>query len=664
MLPFCSVVGVLAAFAVVVMWFPHTYSAWNLPLQQIDAPAHYYFIRRILDEGIGSATHLWPNDSYYPPLFHLLAAGLIRFTGLFGWHLNIYAAFNSVWLVTSGLVWPAGVQLLSRYWIARVDERPDQSTSTVLSWKPFSCAMAIIVPLMSVSSASHPFTMLSSGPLIAFGLSTSLLPFWLYVTLRFFDAVANRFHIGRWLIWTIALGALCMFAHPRIVFTWGLLMAPFILLRLPWKLILTAVLMVLVGAVVFFFYMMQTYKSTRYFDPSSWFHTFQPNRSISQSLHIFLSDNIAGFAGIIMGFVVIVSAAICIVVIAIPHCFAGKNYIYGECVIRRMPQHSSGIFHSAQGKMTRGRFATQSVTYAKSSERSAASNTSSATVLRKDAVSLLLSFVLVGLVYVCSTSLTGWFPNIVAAAWYRTEIRPLTMIPLGLLPMIFFAASALACFGSQKHNEVASDNQNHASSSVLPQSVTRIVVLIILAALTISCQAWNPNRQDLSKTVEHNTELRQGPADEQLTQAKYDVLRQTVRITGTDATIISDPLNGSMYGTTIFGANMLFPIYNAKAESNGAIFGQVERAFQSSDSHKVLNTICPVDPNRPEYFLSMGPQAPSLQMFTFKEQYYPFHNQRVIDEYVHNGTLVKIKDFSDLGDYAYGWALYQFGCGE
>ena len=48
---------------------------WDYPLHQIDAPAHYYFIRKILDEGGRRGHPLWPNDAYYPPLFHLLARG-------------------------------------------------------------------------------------------------------------------------------------------------------------------------------------------------------------------------------------------------------------------------------------------------------------------------------------------------------------------------------------------------------------------------------------------------------------------------------------------------------------------------------------------------------------------------------------------------------------
>lgn len=90
------------------------------PLHEIDAPAHYYFIRKILGEGVGAATHLWPNDEYYPPLFHLLAAGMIKLASLFGVNLSIYAAFNTVWLATSGLVWPIAIQLYASYFTRRL----------------------------------------------------------------------------------------------------------------------------------------------------------------------------------------------------------------------------------------------------------------------------------------------------------------------------------------------------------------------------------------------------------------------------------------------------------------------------------------------------------------------------------------------------------------
>ena len=60
-----SIIGIASALCLVIAWFPST--VWNTPIVSSDAPAHYYFIRRLLDEGLGAALHLWPHNSFYPP---------------------------------------------------------------------------------------------------------------------------------------------------------------------------------------------------------------------------------------------------------------------------------------------------------------------------------------------------------------------------------------------------------------------------------------------------------------------------------------------------------------------------------------------------------------------------------------------------------------------
>ena len=65
-----SCFGLLLAILIVVSWFPKTRSMWNLPIQAIDAPSHYYFIRKLLQNGLSVIWELNPNDSFYPPLFH------------------------------------------------------------------------------------------------------------------------------------------------------------------------------------------------------------------------------------------------------------------------------------------------------------------------------------------------------------------------------------------------------------------------------------------------------------------------------------------------------------------------------------------------------------------------------------------------------------------
>lgn len=272
--------------------------------------------------------------------------------------------------------------------------------------------------------------------------------------------------------------------------------------------------------------------------------------------------------------------------------------------------------------------------------------------MAKDAVSLVLAFALVCLVYVCSTSLTGWFPNIVAGAWYRAETRPLTMIPLAVIPLLVFAACAVAVMTTDTTADGTKAN------------VSKLIAVLVLAALAISCQFGNTTRNQMSASLANNTTLDGKPENGELNRAKYDVLKQTVKMTGNASVIISDPLNGSMYGSAMFDANMLYPIYNAMREKNGAIFPATESAFDSGDPAKLSATTCPIDGNVPKYFLSMGPQAPSLQMFTFRQQYDTFHRQDLIDGYVKNGTLVKVKDFSSEGSYAKDWALYSITCGK
>ena len=632
-LPACMTVGVLLAFAVVVAWFPKSYEAWNYPLHQIDAPAHYYFIRRILDEGIGAATHLWPNDAYYPPLFHLLAAGLIVIARLFGVEMNIYTAFNVVWIAGAGLVWPAGMQLFASYWTCRGLRDARAPTPAV---PVFPCAMALIVPLLSVASASHPFQMLASGPLVAYGLAFSLLPFWLYCTMRWFDAIVIGLAAGhdwreaagrailRWGVLTALTGGITVFAHPRMTFTWLLFIGPFLLLRLPWRFILAALAVCVVGAIVLFAYMVTHYKSDRYLNPGDWFHTFVPNRTVPDALRVFVTDNIAGPAGVAMAVTVVAAIVVTVAVLSVSHRGIATHINYPSDPLR------------GPAPLTRG-----------------------AEKMDKDAVSVLLVVFLFALLYVCSTALTGWFPNIVAAVWYRAETRPLTMIPLAIVTLLVFAASAL--------RETVAVARSRAVSAIM---------VVILAALAVGAQfggveravdgrlvGWgNSTRAVLAENIHSNMVLNDSQPDEQLTDTKYDILADVARTIEPGAAVISDPLNGSMYGKTVFDVNMLYPIYNPMAEKNGAIFGAVERAFDSGDKTTVLNTVCPIEQDKPEYFLVMGGQAPSLEMFTFRQQYDPFHRDDLIARYTADGTLVKVRDYSDRADYAKGWALYRFGC--
>lgn len=726
-----SIIGIASALCLVIAWFPST--VWNTPIVSSDAPAHYYFIRRLLDEGLGAALHLWPHNSFYPPLFHVCAYFVIKIAALFGVQCSIYAAFNITWIIASGVIFPSGMLVLCRYFLQRwnrgnpisnpisrisqaspTSESSSVSESSNVSNQQVSSAVnrqynatldaifvlqnliGLFVPVLAVSSVCHPYGLLNAGPLIAFGFATSLLPFLIAATLRLFDAIAAREHIVKWLAITAIAGVVCLVAHPRIAFTYALILVPFIVLRLPWKLILGAFIAMCVGAVAFVALMLTSFKSDRWANPASWFHSHQPSKNLWESISFCFTDGLDGFPAILFALLLIAGTVAAFV-----------------CASRRAAMRSSDSLSGAVSTVTPA-FSADADVLASDTEVSApavspvsasglpAASCSDAADLSlsassepsrprrndrlRDVIALTAAFLLVTLVYVCTVTLVGALPNIISAPWYRDENRIMTMLPLVALPLLVIGVNALsecvsACAASASFAPSASSffakNSVSSSSSVPSLSsasavssvknvslasnwIGPLAVFLVVAILAVSAQIVCPLRSAARDTIIAHSSLNQSDPNEQLTEQKIAVLRKVTKRTGTQATIISDPLNGSMYADTLFNANMLYPIINARTDVPSAPFGKVETAFASGDGQQVLGTVCSLT-DAPEYFLTMGDQAKSLQSFPYRAQYDSFHNEELIDAYVDGGTLVKVADYSQYGQ---GWALYRFGCAD
>ena len=704
-----SIIGIASALCLVIAWFPST--VWNTPIVSSDAPAHYYFIRRLLDEGLGAALHLWPHNSFYPPLFHVCAYFVIKIAALFGVQCSIYAAFNITWIIASGVIFPSGMLVLCRYFLQRwnrgnpisnpisrisqaspTSESSSVSESSNVSNQQVSSAVnrqynatldatfvlqnliGLFVPVLAVSSVCHPYGLLNAGPLIAFGFATSLLPFLIAATLRLFDAIAAREHIVKWLAITAIAGVVCLVAHPRIAFTYALILVPFIVLRLPWKLILGAFIAMCVGAVAFAALMLTSFKSDRWANPASWFHSHQPSKNLWESISFCFTDGLDGFPAILFALLLIAGTVAAFV-----------------CASRRAAMRSSDSLSGAVSTVAPD-FSASGLPAASCSDPADVSLSASSEPSRprrndrlRDVIALTAAFLLVTLVYVCTVTLVGALPNIISAPWYRDENRIMTMLPLVALPLLVIGVNALsecvsACAASASFAPSASSfsAKNSVSSSSVPSlssasavsSVKNVslasnwigplAVFLVVAILAVSAQIVCPSRTAARDAIIAHSSLNQSDPNEQLTEQKITVLRKVTERTGTQATIISDPLNGSMYADTLFNANMLYPIINARTDVPSAPFGKVETAFASGDRQQVLGTVCSLT-DAPEYFLTMGDQAQSLQSFPYRAQYDSFHNEELIDTYVDGGTLVKVADYSQYGQ---GWALYRFGCAD
>ncbi|WP_300761172.1 DUF6541 family protein [uncultured Bifidobacterium sp.] len=726
-----SIIGIASALCLVIAWFPST--VWNTPIASSDAPAHYYFIRRLLDEGLGAALHLWPHNSFYPPLFHICAYFVIKIAALFGVQCSIYAAFNITWIIASGVIFPSGMLVLCRYFLQRwnrgnrisnrisrisqaspTSESSSVSESSNVSNQHASSAvnqqynatldvtfvlqnlLGLFVPVLAVSSVCHPYGLLNAGPLIAFGFATSLLPFLIAATLRLFDEIAAREHIVKWLAITAIAGVICLVAHPRIAFTYALILVPFIVLRLPWKLILGAFIAMCVGAVAFVALMLTSFKSDRWANPASWFHSHQPSKNLWESISFCFADGLDGFPAILFALLLIAGTVAAFV------CASRRTVVrFSDSLSVAVSTVAPAFSADADALASDTAVPAPAVSPVPTSGLPAVSCSDAADVSLfessepsrprrndrlRDVIALMAAFLLVTLVYVCTVTLVGALPNIISAPWYRDENRIVTMLPLVALPLLVIGVNAFsecvsACAASASFALSASSfsakNSVSSSSSVPSLSsgpavssvksvsfisnwIGPIAAFLVVAILAVSAQIVCPSRTAVRDAIIAHSSLDQSDPNEQLTEQKIIVLRKVTERTGTQATIISDPLNGSMYAETLFNANMLYPIINARTDVSSAPFGKVETAFASGDVQQVLGTVCPLT-DAPKYFLTMGDQAQSLQSFPYRAQYDSFHNEELIDAYVDDGTLVKVADYSQYGQ---GWALYRFGCAD
>ena len=613
--------GVFIAFMIVLLWFPG--NLWANPIQSSDAPAHYYFIDKLYEQGLGAAFRLWPNNEFYPPLFHILAYGIRLGAAVLGIGCTTLEAFNIVWILSSGILFPIGMVMLCSYLMAEdsIAEGPQpsgpgaspeprarkpsldaRSPGTIMRSVALMC-----VPILSVTSINHPYTMLRFGPLVAFGFATCLLPFALLETLRLFDAIATpnrpwRLVAARLTGTTLAIIVLAL-AHPRVMFSFALLIGMFVLIRLPRWLAASGIGVILLGACAYVALVLATERSSRLGNPDLWFHSHKPSKTLLEALWYAVSDGLDGIAGVL--FAVLLLGSVTLGVVLSPR----------------------------------------------------------ASIHMRNLVSLTCGFLILTAVYAATVTFTGGAANLISAPWYRDENRIVSMFPIMCIPLIVVGLQSCLIHieaGSPRILKRRIDASITANPRVV-STLTAVLVTLLVAAATVG-QLHDPARRMMAESVLQSASLDKTDPSEQLTARKAAVLREVVDMVGTQAPVVSDPLNGSMYAATLFDAHMFYPIINAQTDHDGAMFARVEQEFASGDRSRFQAAMCSLSPGLPTYFLTLGPQAASLQSFPFRGQYAPFHDDRLIEGYLHSGAMRRIRTFGAPDQPNSAWALYQVHC--
>ncbi|MDR2799101.1 MAG: hypothetical protein LBB07_00555, partial [Bifidobacteriaceae bacterium] len=201
----------ILSLLIVILWYPS--NLWQYPIQFTDAPAHYYYIEKLVRNGFGSAMHLTLEGGFYPPLYHIVAAIFIKI-----FHVGVMTGSTLSWLFFNAIVFPVGMIFLVSYFIGRKN-----------------IFILALTPILSVSFFAFPYLLLHQGPLLAYAAATALLPFLIYFTLKFFDALIdflqnkNKRLLIIYFSASCILGLLSVLAQPRILFAYGVFILPFLI---------------------------------------------------------------------------------------------------------------------------------------------------------------------------------------------------------------------------------------------------------------------------------------------------------------------------------------------------------------------------------------------------------------------------------------------------
>ncbi|GAA1689278.1 hypothetical protein GCM10009808_02710 [Microbacterium sediminicola] len=278
-----STLGIGLSLAFVACWLPP--ELWTLPIQGPDALAHYQFIRELFDDAGQGAMSLWPGGSYYPPLFHLLAAGVIGAAQLVGLQISVFTAFALVWVLIAGLVFPLGVLLFTRLLVA-----PRAPTE--------DAALGLLVPMLAVLSVAHPYQQLVAGPLLTFGFGMSLVPLLLWVSLSAVRALREKTHseAAWWLALSVSLILVLLLAHPRALIPYALLLSAFLLFQLRSRGLLLVGGLIVLGGLAFSAYSLLVIRSDKFLHPETWFAQHPATQTLGEAAFFVLSGGTGSWA--------------------------------------------------------------------------------------------------------------------------------------------------------------------------------------------------------------------------------------------------------------------------------------------------------------------------------------------------------------------------------
>ncbi|MDR1033257.1 MAG: hypothetical protein LBL41_00560 [Bifidobacteriaceae bacterium] len=583
-----TVGGVIVTLAITLLFYPS--DLWHLPIQNFDSITHFNYVMRIVDEGFGAALHLMPENTFYPPLFHIISAAFIKF----GIVNSVPAGISLAWLLGASIIFPFAMTVLVREIYA-------------YSHHKLPSLAYFFVPVLSSAFQIFPYALLEHGTLYAYGFSFTFIPLLLAISLRLFTLINQLYAknvnfvqicsklIKPVLIFMLIL-ALILFSQPRTLFTFGALIAPFAIFwaielyktykkRTFWFFgVIAGVL--LLGAGVVGIYVLTHLRNSLILHPERWFPMIKPVLSLPAAIIDFLSCVPISAAGVESGFNF---AMLLLVILSL---VIGVKY--RKKFIASLP--------------------------------------------------LCVGFMLLMLIYVCAYAGDDPVSKIISAAWYKNGFRVSAASPVVLIPLFLISVTVIFPIIKDKFSSKIAKFDTIITRK-LPNSIMRSVASFgVITALLIAVLLVNPIAYHMKGEIEKGMSFTDNYwTTELITQDKLDAFEQIKQITPDDALILADPFNGSAFLYSLYGRRVVFPTLNPRLEK-GSPMRAVLKGFEKGD----ITPICEYakiynqqhfgkDYASPIYFLSLGASY-TIDDPIYK-QYNPLHSRDSIMKLTETGKM-------------------------
>ncbi|MDR0788688.1 MAG: hypothetical protein LBN03_00630 [Bifidobacteriaceae bacterium] len=376
--PVVGTAGVIFAFLFVFFWYPK--ELFSMPIQNYDSPFHFYAIKNLLDNGLGALFQIAPGEQYYPPLFHFLSYLFIQIPTLFGASMAIGTGTSFVWILSMGILFPAGMTKLT------IEIMKDKGID--ISQNPF----VFTIPLIAVSFSSFPYEVLNIGTLYAYGFAVCFLPwvllYWRRLMVRFDFSQKN-------IIWLIVILLCVLLSPPRAMFLILPLFVIDFILNIKkmyrynktlgkWT-VIVAIISGLSTIAIVAYYVSTHLRSDLLYHPENWFQNINSSGNPIWSLMSWLGAS----AMLENTFDGVSTITLVITFFAFIFCLV-------TCIYRRSMRE------------------------------------------------FVIAFIFFGLIYLCTTSFDNGFANIVTAPFYKNTWRITPILPIIVTPMVAYFVATIS----------------------------------------------------------------------------------------------------------------------------------------------------------------------------------------------------------------------------